>query len=145
MVAGDGPLRGWLEDRARQTPNLGLLGQLSAEALAGTLARASVALVPSLSYETFCYAAAEALLATRPVVAARIGAIPELVEHERTGLLTPPGDAEALAGATRRALTDPEARVWARAGHARVIERTDPAKHLARLLEVFGAAGPPAG
>ncbi|MDD2389862.1 MAG: glycosyltransferase family 4 protein [Desulfobacterales bacterium] len=41
-----------------------------------------------------------------PVVATRISAIPELIEHERTGLLVPPGNPEQLAEAMIRLLTD---------------------------------------
>jgi len=41
-----------------------------------------------------------------PVVATRVGGVPELVEDEVTGLLTPPDDATALAGALARLLGD---------------------------------------
>jgi len=93
--------------------------------------------VPSLFYEHFCYAAAEALLDRRPVVASAIGAIPELVEHEATGLLVPPGDAHALAEAARRSLEDPAAQDWARAGHERVVSLGDPRRHLEGLLAIY--------
>jgi glycosyltransferase involved in cell wall biosynthesis len=99
--------------------------------------------VPSLFYEHYCYAAAEALLEARPVVAARIGAIPELVEHEVTGLLAPPGDAHALAEAVARALADPQASRWAEAGRARVLEAGTPARHLEGLTAVYREAMAP--
>ena len=43
-----------------------------------------------------------------PVLASRIGGIPEYVMDGRTGVLFPPGDAEELAAAVRRLLDDPE-------------------------------------
>jgi glycosyltransferase involved in cell wall biosynthesis len=48
----------------------------------------------------------EAMAAGMPVVASRVGAIPEVVEHERDALLIAPGDVPGLASALRRLLTD---------------------------------------
>jgi len=48
----------------------------------------------------------EAMAAGLPVVATSVGGVPELVLDEETGLLVPPGDAEALAAALRRVLED---------------------------------------
>ena len=50
----------------------------------------------------------DALMAKRPVVAARAGGIPEIVEHDKTGLLVPPGDHVLLAEAVVEMLTDKE-------------------------------------
>ena len=54
-------------------------------------------------------AALQAGAAGIPVVGARAGGIPEVVEDGETGLLCPPGDADALAAAIERLLKDPEA------------------------------------
>ncbi|HEV3225411.1 MAG TPA: glycosyltransferase family 4 protein [Acidimicrobiales bacterium] len=73
--------------------------------------RAAVAIVvPSRCAETFGLVALEAMSAGTVVIAARIGALDELVVHEVTGLLVPPGDADALGAALRRVLDDPAAR-----------------------------------
>jgi glycosyltransferase involved in cell wall biosynthesis len=111
--------------------------------LAVLRANAAVVVVPSLFYEHFCYTAAEALLDARPVVAARIGAIPELVEHEVTGLLTPPGDAHALSESVVRALDDPEAANWAAAGRTRLLEASAPAAHVEGLTAIYREAMEP--
>ena len=137
LVAGDGPLRAWLEDAAPATPNLRLCGHLEGPAFAALRAAAAVVVMPSLFFETFCYAAAEALLDRRPVVASAIGAIPELVEHEVTGLLVPPGDPHALAEAVRRALGEPAAADWAAAGYERVRTLGEPRRHLDGLLDIY--------
>jgi glycosyltransferase involved in cell wall biosynthesis len=140
MVAGAGPLAGWLSTQASTVGNLRLLGHRDAVELRALLAGAAAVLVPSLFYETFCYAAAEALLEARPVVASRLGAIPELVEHEVTGLLVPPGDAHALAEAVHRALEEPMARAWAIEGHNRVERLGEPWSHVAGLVSIYREA-----
>lgn len=61
-----------------------------------------VLVAPSLVEETLSMAVLEAQAFGRPVVASRIGAIPELVEHGRNGLLVPPGDARRLSEAIVR-------------------------------------------
>ncbi len=148
LVAGDGPERAHLEAAAKLEPKLRLIGHRGDADLAALHARAAVVVIPSLFYETFCYAAAEALLDERPVVASRIGAVPELIEHEVSGLLVPPGDVAALAEATGRALGDPDAARWAAAGRERVLQIADPARHVEGLTAIYreameaGAAAP---
>jgi glycosyltransferase involved in cell wall biosynthesis len=140
VVVGEGPLRAWLDAQVASLPNLRLLGYVPDAELAALRARASVVVVPSLFYEHFCYTAAEALMDARPVVAARIGAIPELVEHEVTGLLAPPGDAHALSEAVARALADPRAAGWAETGRARLLDAGAPARHVEGLTAIYREA-----
>jgi glycosyltransferase involved in cell wall biosynthesis len=62
----------------------------------------------------------EAFAARLPVVAARVGGVPEIVEHEHTGLLCPSEDAAAFAQAILRTKQQPaQAAQWAQAGRAR--------------------------
>jgi glycosyltransferase involved in cell wall biosynthesis len=140
LVAGAGPLRSWLEVQSRAMPNLRILGHLGSLELQRTLERAGAVVIPSLFYETYCFAAAEAMAAGRPVVAARIGALPELVEHEVTGMLVAPSDAHALAEGLQRTLCDPAARGWGKAGRARIEALADPARHVEGLLAIYQEA-----
>lgn len=139
LVAGDGPLGDWL---VREAPaNLQRLGHLEDAALATLRAHASVVLAPSLFVEHFGYTVAEALLDARPVVAARIGALPELVEHEVTGLVATPGDVAGFAALTKRVLEEPAAAArWGAAGRARVLAIGDPAAHVQGLLRIYEEA-----
>jgi len=138
VVAGDGPLSSWL---ARQGgPGVRQLGHLSSESLAAVMSRASAVIVPSLFYETFGHAAAEPMAEARTVVAARIGALPELVEHEVTGLLAQPGDADEFAALTLRALYQPGAAQWGENARRRIEKLADPRRHLEGLLAIYREA-----
>ncbi|NOT35670.1 MAG: glycosyltransferase, partial [Candidatus Eisenbacteria bacterium] len=114
------------------------LGRLEPEALAPFVAAARALVLPSRSEETFGLAAAEALLAGRPVIAANLGALPELVEHEVTGLLVAAGDAEGFGAAAQHVLADElSAARWGRAGQERLRTSLDPARHVAAVTALF--------
>lgn len=95
------------------------LGHLPPEELAAVLAGASVALIPSLEHEAFSLAAVEAALAGTPVVAARVGGIPEALHDQEHALLFEPGDARTCARAIAAVLACP-GEAAARADRARV-------------------------
>jgi colanic acid/amylovoran biosynthesis glycosyltransferase len=83
----------------------------------------------------------EAMAAGVPVVASRLSGIPELVEHETTGLLFPPGDSPALAEALERLIRDPElGRSLASAAHQKVLEQYDRMKNCSRLAQLISDA-----
>ncbi|WP_051198156.1 glycosyltransferase family 4 protein [Gordonia shandongensis] len=97
---------------------------LDDDELAGVLADAEIAVVPSL-YEGFSLPAVEAMSCGVPLVATRAGAIPEVVgDREEAAVLVPPADAGALAQALLELLDDPDRR--RRLGHGgrlRAVER----------------------
>jgi len=97
---------------------------VSDEELARLYGEAEVAVVPSL-YEGFSLPAIEAMSCAVPVVATTGGALPEVVGRDgETGLLVTPNDPDALVGALRRLLDDPELRrTLGSAGRERVISR----------------------
>jgi glycosyltransferase involved in cell wall biosynthesis len=68
--------------------------------------RCAVAVVPSRWPEPLGQVALEAMAAGRPVVASAVGGLLDLISHEETGLLVPPGDSAALAEAISRLLED---------------------------------------
>ena len=79
--------------------------RLEPAALAAAIDDARVLLLPSPS-EGLGRVVIEAFLRGRAVVGTRSGGIPDIVEHERTGLLVEPGDVQALADAIERALVE---------------------------------------
>jgi glycosyltransferase involved in cell wall biosynthesis len=105
-LAGDGPLRPSLERRAEElgvSDRVLFLGRRAD--VPELLAACDVFALPSL-YEGSSLAVLEAMAAGRPVVASSIGGTDELIEDGGSGLLVPPGDAEALAAALRRLAGD---------------------------------------
>jgi len=64
----------------------------------------------SIEPEPFGRVIVEAMAARLPIVATAAGAVPEILEDERTGLLVPPGDADRLAQALERLMRDPDLR-----------------------------------
>jgi glycosyltransferase involved in cell wall biosynthesis len=81
-------------------------GVLDRGSLAAFMRRARAFVFPS-SLETFGLVTAEAMLAGAPVVACNCGPGPEFIRHGESGLLVPPHDPNALAGALVRLLHDP--------------------------------------
>jgi glycogen(starch) synthase len=86
-----------------------LAGELDTEGLGRLLGRASALVVPTVTHEAFGRVCVEAALARVPVVAARIGGIPEALREGEHALLFPPGDADACATALAETFRDPAA------------------------------------
>lgn len=106
-IAGRGDLAGALRAQAGA---LGLGGRFHLLGLrsdiGNLLAGADVFVLPSLS-EGLPLALVEAMLAARPIVATGVGEIPIVLEHGRAGLVVPPADPAALAGALATLIDDP--------------------------------------
>lgn len=102
---------------------------------------ARMLVVPSLWEETFSIVAAEAMSHGVPVIAARIGALPDTVLDGQTGLLVPPGDPAALAGAMRLVWDDAAlCRRLGAAARQRVVTEFDAAAHLRQLRLAYARA-----
>jgi glycosyltransferase involved in cell wall biosynthesis len=84
-------------------------GRLGTEALGDLLSRAHALVVPSVWQEPFGLVCLEGALARVPVVASRIGGIPECLSDGEHALLFPPGDADACAAALAETLSDADA------------------------------------
>jgi glycosyltransferase involved in cell wall biosynthesis len=129
VVVGDGPLR------ARVPGGVGFVAPAE---LGLWYERAAVVACPSLR-EGYGVACREAMAWGRPVVASAVGGLLDAVDHERTGLLVPPGDVEALRAALQRLLADAELR--ARLGAAARDRARSEFSHevaTARLLDLYG-------
>jgi glycosyltransferase involved in cell wall biosynthesis len=105
------------------------------------LARSAIAVVPSCGFESFSFSTLEAMAAARPVVVARSGAMPELLEYGRCGRIVPPNDVPALAQTLDQLLSDRSLRrKLALAAHARALREYDTAVVLPRILQVYQEA-----
>lgn len=83
----------------------------------------------------------EAMACGIPVVATDVGAVSEVIEHGRTGLIVPPLDPEALAAATLRLLADSELRTrLGEAGRERAVERYSLVPSATVYVDCFAAA-----
>jgi glycosyltransferase involved in cell wall biosynthesis len=71
---------------------------------------ADVVVHPSTFHDAFPNAVREAMILGKPVIASRVGGLPDMIVDGETGLLVPAGDAEALSGAILRLIGDPERR-----------------------------------
>jgi len=140
LVVGGGPLRAELEARAARLglgSSVRFLGYRTD--VATLMAACDVIALPSRA-EGLPLALLEALALGRPVVAARVGGVPDVVRHERHGLLIQPGSATALAAAVLRLLDDPQlAARLAAAGRERVRRRHAPELAARRLASVYRA------
>ncbi len=111
VIAGDGDLMHELVHLAAEfyiSDHVHFLGWR--DDVDNLMAAFDVFLMPSL-WEGFGLVALEAMSKRRPVIASRVTALPEVVEHEQTGLLVPAKDSEALANAMRTLLEDRSLRV----------------------------------
>jgi glycosyltransferase involved in cell wall biosynthesis len=114
VLAGKGEMHEQLQARVNQ---LGLqdavqiLGRVDHGAVPALIRSFDIMVMPSVyESETFGVAAIEASAAGVPVVASRVGGVPEAVLHEQTGLLVPPRDVDALARACIELIDDPDRR-----------------------------------
>lgn len=107
LVVGDGPQRTELQGVA--TPGISFLGTLPPEDVGNVLQKARALLVPSEWFEGQPRAILEAYASGVPVIASRIGGLPEVVHDGVSGLLVPPSRPDAWSGAVRQLLSDAEA------------------------------------
>jgi glycosyltransferase involved in cell wall biosynthesis len=123
-IAGRGPLEPALKALARElgvADAVRFLGHVSP--IQAAIERAAVVVVPSMG-EGFGMVALEAMERARPVIAASIGGLGELVQDGETGLLVPPGEAEPLSDAIVRLAGDLQlARAMGEAGRRRALTR----------------------
>lgn len=108
-IVGDGPLAKKVQQATSRLANVEWLGRRPLQEVYDLMGQAKFVIFPSEWYETFGRVAIEAFAKGTPVIAANIGAVAELVESGRTGLLFRPGDIEDLIRQVEWALGNPEA------------------------------------
>jgi glycosyltransferase involved in cell wall biosynthesis len=109
-IVGTGPmeqeLRTYIRDKNLQ--NIELLGFKSGDEKWGILRNSFCLILPSEWYENFPVTALEGFMASKPVIASRMGGLPYIVEEGKSGLLFESGDATQLAERVQYLADHPE-------------------------------------
>lgn len=140
-IAGTGPEEAKLKELAR-TLGIGervdFLGFQSGQTLESLVEGSLAVVVPSLWREVFGLVAIEAMERGKPVIASRIGALPEIIEEKRTGRLFESGNAEDLADVLQWIFLRPEeARRMGQEARARVEQRYTLEGHMRQVENLY--------
>jgi glycosyltransferase involved in cell wall biosynthesis len=146
-IAGNGDVEVTRESISRRglSGRVDLPGWVGPEEVSRLLLEGDVLVLPSLE-ENLPMSVVEGMAYGLPVVTTPVGAIEDIIEHEKTGLLVPPGDSAALAAALGRLLAEPALRAQlGQAAQAFHREHLEIRKFYARLLDIWrsGARGAP--
>ena len=138
-IAGDGPERRGLERLAPS--NVIFLGWLDKAQLSEIYSSARLAVVPSVCYETFGLAAADAMSHGLPVVASRLGGLVEVVDENQTGLCFRAGDHEDLAIQIRELWQDEQkCKDMGRAAFLKASTEYSSRTYYLRLMNIYNSA-----
>jgi glycosyltransferase involved in cell wall biosynthesis len=138
-IAGDGPMSPLL---VRQAPkNVEFVGKLDRMAIRTFYRSARFIVVPSQWFEGFPLVIAEAMSHGIPVIASKIGGLPEIVEDGVTGILSEPGNAEDLAAKMQMLWENPDlCRQMGRAGRQKVMREYTEDTYFQNLMAVYQTA-----
>jgi glycosyltransferase involved in cell wall biosynthesis len=133
-LIGDGPMRAEVTGRSE----LRALGPLGKSDVLDAMRRASFLIVPSVWHEVMPLTVLEALACRLPVIASRSGALAELIEDGRTGLLVEQGNAQDLAEKIAWAEKHPESmRKMGANARAEYEQKYTPHRNLERLTSIY--------
>jgi glycosyltransferase involved in cell wall biosynthesis len=142
VVVGDGPMRAALEaqNAALGADRVTFAGSVPDSELAALYHACDLFVLPSITRaEAFGMVQIEAMACGKPVVSTAVASgVPWVNQHEVTGLVVPPGDADALARAIRALLADASLRVrLGAAGRARVASEFTAARMAERTVALY--------
>ena len=121
--------------------NFEFCGHIGRDAISSFYDNARVSVMCSIWYEGFPGSIIEAMMQGKPIIASRIGGIPEIVDDGVTGLLFEPGNAKDLAEKIRYLWERPElCRQMGRAGREKVLREYTARRYYERLIAVFKRA-----
>lgn len=133
-VIGDGPEL----ERLQAPPQLHSLGAREHAEIIARMQRSSYLVMPSIWYEMFPLVLVEAFACGLPVIATRLGAMQELVDDGRTGLLFESGSGKDLARKISWAERHPEEMLrMGRNARAEYLEKYTPQRNYEQLMEIY--------
>lgn len=106
IIIGDGSMRNYVEREASRLGNIDVLGFVQRETIKSVLSNASVFVLPSYCMEGLPTVCLEAMASEVPIVASRVGGVPEVVIDKETGYLFPPRDTKLCADRLLRLLAN---------------------------------------
>ena len=139
-IIGDGPIKSTVERKIKtqNIKNINIIGCLSGDELFNRIRKSSVAVITSQYYENNPIAILEAFALGMPVIASRIGGIPELVKDDETGLLFQPGDVDDLRNKINKLLGDQDKiKKMGRNAKALIEKKYNPQTHYIELMRVY--------
>ncbi len=141
LIVGDGPSR---PDLAELAASLGVskkvvfAGKIPNERVFDYMKEMDIFAMPSVGEgETFGVAAVEAMATGLPVVASKIGGLPEVIEDGVTGLLTVPGDSESLRAALEFYIMNQDKRIEDGINARKVVEKKYDWRENALLMDAL--------
>jgi glycosyltransferase involved in cell wall biosynthesis len=142
LLAGDGAYRPHLEQAARDLcieSHVTFTGVVPDPLADGLYAASDVVCQMSRWEEVFGYVNAEAMATAKPLVATRVGGIPEIIDHGNTGFLVERRDTAAMAARILDLLRDPSLRRrMGEAGLRVVAEKFNHKTNVAQLIQLYG-------
>jgi glycosyltransferase involved in cell wall biosynthesis len=140
-IAGDGPEKKALEKMTSQLQldsYIRFTGKMPFANLSKLYSSCDIVIFPSIYPEPFGRVALEAMYFGKPVIASRVGGIPEVVENEETGLLVTPDNPEELAASIITLLRDKHLReLFGKKGKAVVQTKFDAEKIINQHLQIY--------
>jgi glycosyltransferase involved in cell wall biosynthesis len=145
-LVGEGARRNEYTNRAARmglADHVTFTGQVEDPMGAGVYAAADVVCQVSRWEEVFGYVIAEAMACGKPMVGTRVGGIPELVEHGKTGFVVERGDARAIADRILKLVSDPALRErMGAAGREVARAKFDLQVNVDRVVRLYGITAP---
>jgi glycosyltransferase involved in cell wall biosynthesis len=141
VIAGDGPLRGVIEEEAARNKNISFLGQQGKDRVEELLKTCTALIFPSIWYEGFPIAILEAFAASTPVIASRMGSMAEIIQDGANGLHFDPGDEKDLVARIVEIHSFPEIGRWlGRRGRETYLRNYTPEKNYSQLMKIYRSA-----
>lgn len=139
-IVGDGPQKSVLETfiKDNQLKNVQLLGLKSGEELKRCVRKCRAVVVPSEWYDNSPLVIYESFAYGKPVIASRMGGMPELIEHDATGFLFNAGDADSLGRLCEKLWNSPElAERFGRAARTKAEKEFEPQVHYEKMYSWY--------
>lgn len=140
MIVGSGRYKNKLENLAGADKRIKFYGNIRNEEIEGYYGKSDVLVVPSVWCEVFGIVILEAFRAGIPVIASRIGGIPEIVKHNYNGFLFDPGNVYQLKQILENLLENPKILMELGDNARNYVKEYDISEHMKGLIINYGEA-----